>query len=95
MRDRFLGRRVTNAVEKASATVAVSAQQITALVAHAAALADRVEALPPPADADGCRAREERVRRLREAVTAGQRALRRAPGRERHQETGSSSASAS
>jgi hypothetical protein len=73
---RFLRHRAAEAREQAAATVAVSVRQITTLIAHAGTLADRMESLPLPPDLELRRERQERVRRLRGAVTAGQNALR-------------------
>ena len=55
----------------------VTPQQVSRLVELAAALADRMEARPAPADPDLHQQRQEKVQVLRDTVAAGRSALRR------------------
>lgn len=73
---RFLHRRAALAGEQAEIAVEVSVERVSAVVAGAATLAERLEALPLQDDLDLRRWRQERVRRLRWAVDAGQESLR-------------------
>ena len=72
---RFLRRSSAAAREQACLEVEVSVSRLAKLVLHASALADRMEAIPA-SDLDSVRRRRERVRVLRGAAEAGERAIR-------------------
>lgn len=64
--------------EAATRNVEIAVQRVANLVLNVSALADRMEARPPPTDPDEARERRERVKVLRDAARAGQEAIQRA-----------------
>lgn len=93
MPHRFLWHRAEVARRTAAGAVAVSAARVSDIVVHAAALADRIEALPLPRDLVQRRERVERVARLRTAVAAGEASLRQQTVDDERADAGSDSAS--
>lgn len=95
MGGRFVERRLARAGEQAEIAVALSAERVSAIVSTAATLADRLEALPVHDDLDLRRDRQQRVKRLRWAVAAGEESLRRQAQRrqtERRDQSGAADA---